>query len=66
MPKLKTHKGTQKRIHITGRGKIMHAHQGRSHLRLAKSKRVKRTYDEMTEVGPAIRKRIERLLPYGI
>jgi len=65
MPKLKTHKATSKRIHITATGKIMHAHQGRSHLRLAKSKRVKKTYDEMTELAKPMRQRVKRLLPYG-
>jgi len=65
MPKLKTHKATSKRIHITSTGKIMHAHQGRSHLRLAKAKRVKKTYDEMTELARPLRKRVKRLLPYG-
>lgn len=66
MPKLKTHKGIQKRFKITGTGKIMHMHQGRSHLRIAKSKRVKRSYDAMTVISPADRKRIQRLIPYGV
>ncbi|MFH1639011.1 MAG: 50S ribosomal protein L35 [Chloroflexota bacterium] len=66
MPKIKTRKSIQKRFHITGTGKIMHMHQGKSHLRMAKSKRVKRSYDEMTEMSPANRKRIMRLLPYDV
>ncbi len=66
MPKLKTHKGIQKRFKITGTGKIMHMHQGRSHLRLAKSKRVKRTYDSMQPMSTHERKKIMRLIPYGV
>jgi large subunit ribosomal protein L35 len=66
MPKLKTHKGMQKRFKITGTGKLMHAHQGRSHLRMAKSKRVKRSYDTMAVMSPHERKKIMRLLPYGV
>jgi large subunit ribosomal protein L35 len=66
MPKLKTHKGVRKRIHITGSGRIMRAKGGKSHLRLAKTKRVKRQYGEVIEVNPADRARIRRLLPYGV
>ncbi|MFH0846462.1 MAG: 50S ribosomal protein L35 [Chloroflexota bacterium] len=66
MPKLKTHKGIQKRIRITATGKIMHAHQGKSHLKLSKSKRVKRSHGEMAEIAAPLRKRIKRLLPYGV
>lgn len=66
MPKLKTHKGIQKRFKITGTGKLMHMHQGRSHLRIAKSKRVKRSYDKMAVMSPHERKKIMRLIPYGV
>jgi large subunit ribosomal protein L35 len=66
MPKLKTHKGIQKRFKITGSGKIMHMHQGRSHLRMAKSKRTKRQYDSMAVMSPRERKKIMRLIPYGV
>jgi len=66
MPKLKTHKGIQKRFKITGTGKLMHMHQGKSHLRIAKSKRVKRSYDEMAPMSTHERKKIMRLIPYGV
>lgn len=66
MPKLKTHKGIQKRFKITGTGKLMHMHQGRSHLRMAKSSRVTRSYDKMTVMSPHERKKIMRLIPYGV
>lgn len=66
MPKMKTHKGAASRFHITGSGKLMRTKGGKSHLRLKKSKRVKRLYDETIPVSPADRARIRRLLPYGV
>ena len=66
MPKIKTHKGAQSRFHITGTGKILRAKGGKSHLRLRKSKRVKRLYDEMIPLSPSDRVRIKRLIPYGV
>ncbi len=66
MPKIKTHKGAQRRFHITGSGKIMRAKGGKCHLRLRKSKRTKRLYDEMIPVDSTNRARIRRLLPYKI
>ena len=66
MPKIKTHKGAQRRFHITGSGKIMRAKGGKSQLRLRKSKRTKRLYDEMIPVASSSRARLKRLLPYGI
>jgi len=66
MPKIKTHKGAQRRFHITGTGKIMRAKGGKSHLRLRKSKRVKRLYDGTIPVNPSDKARIKRLLPYKI
>jgi large subunit ribosomal protein L35 len=66
MPKLKTHKGIQKRFKITGTGKLMHMHQGINHKRMAKSSRVIRSYDKMTVMSPHERKKIMRLIPYGV
>jgi len=66
MPKLKTQKSASDRFHVTGTGKLMRTKGGKSHLRLAKAKRVKRQYDEMQPLSPSDRKRIKRLLPYGV
>ncbi len=66
MPKLKTHKGTKRRFHITGSGKIMRPKGHKSHLRRRKARRAKALFDEMMEVHPSARKRIRRLLPYGL
>jgi large subunit ribosomal protein L35 len=66
MPKLKTHKGAQKRFSITGSGKIMRTKVGKSHLRVNKSKRAKKDFDEMIQLSPKDTKRIKRLIPYGV
>lgn len=66
MPKIKTHKGAQKRFSITGSGKIMRTKIGQGHLRVHKAKRARRQFDEMLPLNPSDRKRIKRLLPYGV
>jgi large subunit ribosomal protein L35 len=66
MPKLKTHKGAQKRFHVTGGGKLMRAKCGKSHLRRKKAARTKRLYDQMVPVSPADAKVVKRLLPYSV
>jgi large subunit ribosomal protein L35 len=66
MPKLKTHKGAKSRFHITGTGKIMRVKGPKSHLRVNKAKRVRRQFDETMELNPRDRKRITRLIPYGV
>ena len=65
MPKLKTHKGAAARFKVTGKGKIMRMHGGKSHLRRTKPQRVKRLYDQMGPLAAADRQRISRLIPYG-
>jgi len=66
MPKLKTHKGAKSRFKVTGTGKIMRTKGPKSHLRTKKAKRVRGQLDEMIPLHPADRKRISRLIPYGV
>ncbi|MFA5628989.1 MAG: 50S ribosomal protein L35 [Dehalococcoidales bacterium] len=66
MPKLKTHKGAKSRFHITGTGKIMRTKGMKSHLRRKKSRRVKMQFDETIPLHPSDKKRIKRLIPYGV
>ena len=66
MPKIKTHKGAASRFSITGTGKLMRMKGGKSHLRIAKSKRVKRQYDSKIPVSKADVQRLKRLLPNGV
>ncbi len=65
MPKMRTHKGAQDRLHVTGTGKIVHSKIGKSHLRMHKSARTKRAYNTKVVLSPANRKRLQSLLPYG-
>jgi large subunit ribosomal protein L35 len=64
--KLKTHKGAQKRLHVTGSGKLMRTKGGKSHLRRKKEARTKRLYGEMLPVAPSDEKRLRKLIPYGV
>ncbi len=65
MPKIKTHKATSKRFKVTGTGKLMRTHIGKSHLRRNKSKRNKRSFDRMQAVEVFERqKKIHALIPY--
>jgi large subunit ribosomal protein L35 len=63
MPKLKSHKGLTKRLHVTGSGKIMRAKVGKSHLRRNRPKRTKRLYDDTIPLHPSERSRIKKVLP---
>ena len=64
--KLKTHKGAQRRFKITATGKVLHAKGMKSHNRRKKAPRVKRAFDRMQEADNGNKKRVERLLPYGL
>lgn len=66
MPKLKTHKGTQKRFGMTGSGKFTRRKGNTSHNRKRKSKRALRDFDEMLVVDKTATSRLKRLLPYGL
>jgi large subunit ribosomal protein L35 len=66
MPKLKTHKGAKSRFHITSSGKITRVKGPKSHLRVNKAKRVRHQFDKTMELSTRDRKRISRLIPYGV
>ena len=64
MPKIKTHKSTAKRFKVTGTGKLMRTHVGKSHLRRRKSKRNKQSFDRRIEFENFERgKKIRALAP---
>ena len=50
-PKLKTHKASASRIHITGGGKLMRLHGHRSHFRRRKTAAVKRLFEQKEATG---------------
>ncbi len=64
MPKLKTHKGSQKRIGVTGTGKAIRVKSWRGHHLEIKSSRRTRRYAGKALFGPEHAKQIRRLLPY--
>ena len=62
MPKMKTHKGTAKRIRSTATGKVMRRRASGNHLLSKKSASRKRTIGSSAEVTGKIAKNIKRAL----
>ena len=65
MPKLKTHKGAQKRLRMTATGKIKRGHSHARHILTKKSPKRKRNLDMDTYVSDADYDRTIAMLPYG-
>jgi large subunit ribosomal protein L35 len=65
MPKLKTHKGTAKRVRLTASGKAKRGHSHARHILTKKTSKRKRNLDIDTLVSEADEVRITRMLPYG-
>ncbi|MFC3040074.1 MULTISPECIES: 50S ribosomal protein L35 [Bacillaceae] len=64
MPKMKTHKGSQKRFKKTGSGKLKRSHAYTSHMFAHKSQKQKRKLRKSAIVSSGDFKRIKTLLPY--
>ena len=64
MPKLKTHKGAQKRFKVTANKKIVHKKAFKSHILTTKSAKRKRTLGRKALVSKADRAAIKKMLPY--
>jgi large subunit ribosomal protein L35 len=64
MPKMKTHKGAQKRFGVTGTGKFVRVKAWRGHHLEIKSSRRTRRYAGKVVVDPGSVKQVRRLLPY--
>ncbi len=64
MPKLKSHKGSQKRLGVTGTGKVYRVKSWRGHHLEIKSSRRTRRYAGKAIVGTEHAKQVRRLLPY--
>jgi large subunit ribosomal protein L35 len=62
MPKLKTHKGTAKRIKVTGSGKLTRRRAFGTHMLAKKSKSRKRAINVTANVSGAVAKNIKRAL----
>ena len=62
MAKNKTHKGSKKRIKVTGTGRLMRRRAFASHLLTKKSANRKRKFRKMTEVETQDTSRLRSLL----
>lgn len=63
MPKMKTHKGSQKRFRRTGTGKLKRSHAYTSHLAANKSQKQKRKLRKSAIVADGDFRRIKNMLP---
>lgn len=63
MPKMKTHKGTQKRFKRTASGKLKRGSSFTSHLAANKSTKQKRKLRKGGLVSAGDQKRIDQMLP---
>jgi large subunit ribosomal protein L35 len=64
MPKIKSHKGAQKRFRATGSGKIVRVKAWRGHHLEIKSSRRTRRYAGKAIVSPTNARQVRRMLPY--
>jgi ribosomal protein L35 len=64
MPKLKTHKGMQKRVKITGSGKIKRTHANTLHNAGSKTNKQKRRLHSPAYASSANAAVIKKMLPY--
>jgi large subunit ribosomal protein L35 len=60
---MKTHKGTQKRVGVTGSGKFVRVKSCRGHPLETKPSRRTRRYAGKAVVGPQHQEQLRRLLP---
>ena len=65
MPKMKTHRGTAKRVKKTATGKLKRMRAYKSHILTKKDRKRKRRLRQSDLVAGADAKRVNRLLPYG-
>lgn len=62
MPKMKTHKGTKKRVKVTGSGKLVIRHSGKRHILTKKSHKRKKRLGEDYIISKGTAKKVEKLL----
>ncbi|MGL4392348.1 MAG: 50S ribosomal protein L35 [Fusobacteriaceae bacterium] len=66
MGKMKTHRGAKKRIKVTGTGKFIIKHSGKSHILTKKTKKRKVNLGKDAVVPKTLEKHMKALLPYGV
>ena len=62
MPKIKTHKGTAKRVNITSTGKVMRERAFGNHMLSKKSKSRKRAIKSSAVISGSMAKNVKRAL----
>jgi len=62
MPKMKTHKGAQKRMRVTKTGKVVFHRAGKRHLLSGKAAKHRRRLRKATTVNDAFLRKIRLLL----
>ena len=63
---MKTHSGTKRRFSVTGTGKFMRVKGNRRHKKSAKARRTLAADEHKFVVAGTHRKKLQRLLPYGV
>lgn len=66
MPKLKTHKGAQKRFKVTEKKKFRHAQANKKHILTKKASKRKRHLGKTAEASKADRGILKTMLPYDL
>jgi large subunit ribosomal protein L35 len=66
MPKLKTHKGAQKRFKVTAKKKLLHKKANKGHILTKKTSKRKRHLGQSGEASPGDRKVLKTMLPYDM
>ena len=64
MPKLKTHRGAEKRFKLTGTGKLKRSKANKSHILTKKTTKRKRNLRHAGLVDVTNEKQMKKLLPY--
>ena len=64
MPKLKSHKGAQKRFKKTATGKVKRGHSGLRHMLSSTAKKRKRKLGTATLVSDGDLRKVKRMIPY--
>lgn len=62
MAKMKPHKGLQKRVKVTGTGKVIRKRAGKAHLMSSKTGKRRRRLGGDVSVAASDRKRVNRML----
>ena len=65
MPKMKNHRGTAKRVKITGTGKVKRHHAFASHILGKKTAKRKRNLRKSAIMHESLDKQMSKLLPYA-